>query len=376
MTRPWRSLRVRLAVLAFLGFYVPPLLLFGVVLVTDTETTVQALNGVEHVRGASAHRSPWVSWTLLALAPAAAAAAWWWAGRAVAPINRVRAVAGDIGGTDLGRRIGLDHGPLEVVALAAEFDAMLDRLAAAAATQRRLLEETSHELRGPLSVLMTNAEVLLAHPQPTLEIYRDGLRRSRGVARRLQATVDDLLTEARGRARTLDHRPVDLMRVAREVLRHAEVLAADKSMTLSLEGPPEAVCAVDEVTVTRAVANLVDNAVRYGPEGTPVTVEIAVTRDLAVVTVADRGAGIPEEQRERVFERFWRGHRDVPGTGLGLPIARQIARAHGGDLTVTSGTSGAPGCVFRLTLRRPRGPGAGLAGAGLTAGGGRRVGPR
>ncbi|GAA4214022.1 HAMP domain-containing sensor histidine kinase [Microbispora amethystogenes] len=349
----WRSLRVRLAVLAFLGFYVPPLLLFGVVLLTDTETTAQALNGAEHVRSASAHRSPWVSWTILALAPAAAAAAWWWAGRAVAPINRIRAVAGDIGGTDLSRRIGLGRGPLEVVALAAEFDAMLDRLAAAATTQRRLLEETSHELRSPLSVLMANAEVLLAHPEPTLEVYRDGLRRSGSVAGRLRATVDDLLTEARGRARTLDRRPGDLMEVARDVLRHAEVLAAGKRMTLRLEGPAEAMCPVDEATVTRALANLVDNAVRYGPEGTPVTVEIGLTPGLAVVTVADRGAGIPEEERERVFERFWRGHGDVPGTGLGLPIARQIARAHGGDLTVTSGAPS--GCVFRLTLRRPRG---------------------
>ena len=371
MTRPWRSLRVRLAVLAFLGFYVPPLLLFGVVLVTDTETTAQVLDGVGHVRGATAHRSAWLSWTLLALAPAAAAAAWWWAGRAVAPINRIRSVAGDIGGTDPGRRIGLDRGPLEVVALAAEFDAMLDRLAEAAATQRRLLEETSHELRGPLSVLMTNAEVLLAHPRPTGEVYRDGLRRSRDVAGRLRATVDDLLTEARGRARTLDRRPVDLMEMTRDVLRDAEVLAAGRRMTLSLAGPPEAVCAVDEVTVRRAVANLVDNAVRYGPEGTPVTVEIALTPGLAEVTVADRGTGIPEEERERVFERFWRGHRDVQGTGLGLPIARQVARAHGGDLTVTSGTPAAPGCVFRLTLRRPGGPG-----GARTAGGGRRAGPR
>lgn len=354
MRRHWRSLRVRLAVLAFLGFYVPPLLLFGVVLVTDTETTAQVLDGAEQVRSVSAHRSPWISWTLLALAPAAASAAWWWAGRAVAPINRVRKVAQDIGGTDLSRRIGLDHGPPEVLALAAEFDAMLDRLALAAATQRRLLEETSHELRSPLTVLMTNAEVLLAHPRPTLEVYRDGLLRSRSVATRLRSIIDDLLTEARGRARTLDRRPADLMEVARGVLRHAEVLAAGRRMTLSLEGPREAVCGVDEATVTRAVANLVDNAVRYGPEGTPVSVEVGLTPELAVVTVTDRGTGIPEEERERVFERFWRGHRDVPGTGLGLPIARQIARAHGGDLTVTSGTPAAPGCAFRLTLRRTR----------------------
>ncbi|MBP2708660.1 HAMP domain-containing histidine kinase [Microbispora sp. RL4-1S] len=362
MTRLWRSLRFRLAALGFLGIYVPPLLLFGVILVTDTETTAQAFNGVEHVRSASAHRSPWIAWTVLALAPAAGAVAWWWAGRAVAPINRVRAVARDIGATDLSRRIALGRGPLEVMALAAEFDGMLDRLALAADSQRRLLEETSHELRIPLSVLMTNAEVLLSHPEPTLELYRQGLRRSQSAAGRLQTTVDDLLAEARGRARTLDRRPADLMELARGVIRQAEVLAAGRRMTLFLEGPAEAVCGIDEATVTRAVSNLVDNAIRYGPAGTPVTVAVELTPTLVVLTVADRGEGIPEAEREHVFERFWRGRRDVPGTGLGLPIARQVALAHGGDLTVTSGsasgtsgtsgTGSGPGCVFRLTLRR------------------------
>ena len=98
------------------------------------------------------------------------------------PIDRVRRVAEDIEGSDLSRRIGLDHGPTEVVALAASFDAMLDRLEHAAETQRQLIEEASHELRTPLSVLMTNADVTLAHPDPTIEIYRQGLERSRSAA--------------------------------------------------------------------------------------------------------------------------------------------------------------------------------------------------
>ncbi|MFC7722526.1 HAMP domain-containing protein [Nonomuraea recticatena] len=190
MTRPWRSLRAGLAVLGFLAIYLPALLLFGVVLVTDTETTFQTIDGVESVRSVSAHRSAWPTWTIVALAPAAAAVAWWWAGRAVRPLDRVRAVAEDIGATDLGRRIALDGGPAEVVALAASFDAMLDRLEQAAATQRRLIEETSHELRMPLAVLMTNAEVLLAHPSPTLEVYRGGCcaRRPRPPGSRRRST--------------------------------------------------------------------------------------------------------------------------------------------------------------------------------------------
>ncbi|MEV8630413.1 HAMP domain-containing sensor histidine kinase [Streptosporangium sp. NPDC051023] len=352
MTRPWRSLRARLAVLGFLAIYVPPLLLFGVILVTDTETTSQVVNGVESIRSVSVHRSPWLMWSVLAFAPAAAALAWWLAGRAVRPIDRVRAVAEDIGGTDLSRRIGLDHGPVEVMALAASFDAMLDRLEQAAATQRRLIEETSHELRIPLSVLVTNAEVLLAHPAPTMEVYRRGLERSGAAAVRLRATIDELLVDARGRARGIDRRPVDLVAVVGGVAENAGVLAAKKGIGLVVTGPPAAVCSVDEPTVSRAISNLVDNAIRYAPAGSTVEIDVEVTESEAGVVVTDHGAGIPADERDHVFQRFWRGRRDIPGTGLGLPIARQIALAHGGDLTVRSPGPGGDGCVFRLTLRR------------------------
>jgi signal transduction histidine kinase len=346
------SLRAQLALLGFLAIYVPVLLLFGVVLATDTEATVQTVNGVE-VGTTASRRSGWVTAGVLAFAPAAAGLAWWWAGRAVRPIDRVRAVAEHIEGTDLGRRIGLDRGPAEVVALAASFDAMLDRLERAADTQRRLVEEASHELRIPLSVLMTNAEVVLAHPNPTVDTYRQGVERSRTAAARLQATLDELLLDARGRARTLDRRPADLVAVVRGVVEDAAVLAASRRIELSTAGPPSVACPLDEPTVRRAVANLVDNAIRYAPSGTAVRVDVEVTDAEAAVVVTDHGPGIPDADRDRVFERFWRGRPDVPGTGLGLPIAHHVALAHGGALTVTSPGPDGVGSVFRLSLRRP-----------------------
>ncbi|PZG23648.1 hypothetical protein C1I98_36130 [Spongiactinospora gelatinilytica] len=352
MIRPLRSLRARLAVLGFLAIYLPLLLLSGVVLVTETETATEIVNGAEQVADVTSHTTVSVTWTLVALGPAAAAAAWWWAGRAVRPIERVRAVADEIGATDLSRRIGLSRGPVEVTALAASFDAMLDRLERAAATQRRLIEETSHELRIPLSVLLANADVLLAHPAPTLRVYREGLERSRAAAVRLRTVIDDLLAEARGRARVLDRRPADLMALVRDVVAGAAPLAAGKDIDVSVAGPDAVECAVDGPTVGRAVANLVDNAIRYGPPGSSVEIEVGASGREAVVTVTDHGAGVPAGERERIFQRFWRGRRDVPGTGLGLPIARQVARAHGGDLTVCSPGPAGDGCVFRLTLRR------------------------
>ena len=357
----WRSLRVRLAVLGFLAIYVPVLLLFGVTLVTEHET-IEARDGVvtTDTTDTSTRRSSWPAGTVVALGPAAAALAWWWAGRAVRPIDRVRAVAEDIEASDLGRRIGLERGPTELVSLAASFDAMLDRLERAADTQRRLVEEASHELRTPLAVLATNADVLLADPSAGVEAYRRGLERSRAAADRLRTTIDDLLVDARGRARTLDRRPADLVAIARAAMEDARVLAERRQVALSLSGPPSARCAVDEPTVRRAVANLLDNAVRHAPDGSAVDVGVAVTAAGAAVSVADHGPGIPPDQQDHIFERFWRGGAGTPdaadgpgtpGTGLGLPIARQIALAHGGDLTVRSPGPAGDGATFTLSLR-------------------------
>lgn len=349
MTRGWRSLRVRLALLGFLAAYLPALLLFGVVLVTDTEV-MKGVDGVAVVE-TTTHRSA-VTWAVLALSPAAAGLAWWWAGRAVRPINRVRTVADDIQGADLSRRIALAHGPTEVAALAASFDAMLDRLQHAAETQRRLIEETSHELRVPLAVLVTNADVLLAHPDPTVEMYRRGLERSKDAALRLHAVLDELLVDARGRARTIDRQPADLTAIVRAVVDDVAVFAAARGTTVSVTGPPSAVCAIDEPTVRRAVHNLVDNAVRHCPGGTAVRVAVELSATEVAAVVTDDGPGIAEAEQDRAFQRFWRGRTDVAGTGLGLAVAHQVAVAHGGTLTLTSPAPAGTGSEFRLTLRR------------------------
>lgn len=350
MTRPWRSLRVQLAVLGFLAIYAPVLLLFGVTRATEHEA-IETIDGVEVGVERSTRRSPWPAWTVVALAPGAGALAWWWAGRALRPVDRVRAVADDIEASDLGRRIGLTRGPAEVVSLAASFDTMLGRLEDAADTQRRLVEEASHELRTPLSLLATTADVTLATPDPTIESYRRALERSQAAVARLQATIEDMLVDTRGRARTLDRQPADLVAIARGVAEDARVLAAAKEITLSVSGPPRALCPVDEPPVVRAVSNLVDNAVRYAPEGTTVEIDVSVADGATTVAVTDHGPGVPPDEQAHIFERFWRGRRDTHGTGLGLPIAQQIARAHGGDLSLRSPGPAGDGSSFALTLR-------------------------
>jgi signal transduction histidine kinase len=195
---------------------------------------------------------------------------------------------------------------------------------------------------------MTGAEVLLRHPEPDLDLYREGLERSRNAAERLRDAVGELLVDARGRARVIDRRPTDVTALVREVFAEAAAFAASRSVRLALRGEAAAQAPVDGPSVHRAVANLVHNAVKHAPEGTEVSVEVARSATGIDVTVTDEGPGIPAPERDRIFERFWRGDR-AAGTGLGLPVARQIAQAHGGEVALLDSASGS-GCRFRLTL--------------------------
>ncbi len=168
----------------------------------------------------------------------------------------------------------------------------------------------------------------------------------------MQSTIDDLLVDARGRARAIDHLPVDLAALLRGVVGDVGELAAAKHIAVSLDGPDAAPCAIDATSVRRALTNLIDNAVRYAPDASTVEVLLEIDDERARVVVADHGPGIAEVESNQVFERHWRGSADSHGTGLGLPIARQVAVAHGGDVTVRSPGPAGDGSVFTLTLRR------------------------
>jgi two-component system OmpR family sensor kinase len=145
--------------------------------------------------------------------------------------------------------------------------------------------------------------------------------------------------------------PTDLAAVVRKLAADAEVLAAKKRVAVSVRAPERVVGRVDEPTVARAVANLLDNAVRHAPPGSAVEVRVEQSDSTVSVVVADHGPGLPPEQQRQIFERFWHAD-DRPGHGLGLPIASQIARAHGGDVSVVSPGPDGDGAVFRLTVRR------------------------
>lgn len=281
---------------------------------------------------------------------------WFVAGRVLAPIDRITAVARDIGATDLSRRIDLRGPPDELKDLADTFDDMLGRLDGAFSQQQRFIQEASHELRNPLAVIRTNLDVALADPDASAEELRLAAEVVTRSVARMGVLVDDLLTYAREGAPVRERSRVALSDVAEDTVAEFATSAAARRLTLEREAPRPGERAAevegDRVALRQAVANLVANAVRLAPEGTAVRLAVGVEGPWAWIAVDDAGPGIAPADRERVFERFWKGDgrraRAEGRSGLGLAIVGQIAEGHGGEVRLADNVRG--GSTFTLWL--------------------------
>ena len=280
---------------------------------------------------------------------AAVAISWLLIGRTLRPVERIRAEAAEITGSDLHRRIPEPGGQDEIGRLARTLNTMLDRLEDSAARQRRFVADASHELRTPLATVRTSLEVGLAHqdraPWPELA------QRAVTETTRLQRLVDALLLLARydDSAPLTRRERLDLAALARDV-----VATVPAGVPVEVELDEAVQVSGDPDQLSRLLRNLLDNAVRYA--STRISVTISTDRPDTLIQVADDGPGVPAADRERIFDRFVRleaartRHRgDTTGTGLGLSIARDIATAHGGSITVTDPTAG-PGALFVVRL--------------------------
>jgi signal transduction histidine kinase len=276
-----------------------------------------------------------------------AAIAWLLLGRALRPVERIRAEAAAISATDLHRRIPDPGGDDEIARLTRTLNDMLSRLDDSARAQRRFVADASHELRTPLTAMRTSLEVGLAHADQAP--WTDLAGRAVNETARLQRLVDALLLHARADAGTLvgDLETVDLAALTRAVA--DAVSPARVAITVAADLP--VMVSADADQLTRLIRNLLDNAIRYAAG----RVDLAITADgdSAVLRVADDGPGVDPADRERIFERFVR--RDTartraiqPGSaGLGLSIARDIALAHGGTLAM----DGSGRFVLRIPCR-------------------------
>jgi heavy metal sensor kinase len=264
--------------------------------------------------------------------------------------------ASSIDSESLDARLAVRNTGDEMDELATIFNDMLARLERSFVQQRQFMADASHELRTPIASLRAEATVALSQARTPTE-YEASLEHVRDEARRLSAVVDDLFTLARLDAEEgiRQREEFFLEEQVMDCLGRLRLLALDRGVGLSFHPTVEARCSGDPLLIDRIITNLVDNAIKYVPSGSEVRVEMESTRDLHLVRVCDNGTGIPLEAQQRVFDRFFRADAartrssTTPGgAGLGLSIAWRIARAHGGDLQLTS--SGANGTTFTLTL--------------------------
>ena len=288
---------------------------------------------------------------LLVLFPASIAAGWLIADRALRPIGAITAVAKDIQSGDLSRRIALDGPDDELKELADTFDEMLDRIEAGMETQRRFIQDTSHELRNPLAVMAANLDVALSDPDADAGSLRETAMVVRRTVDRAAQSVDDLVVFARSEVPESVRRSVELGALVDEVMEEYRGPLEERAVSVERVGTGVEVHAEPE-QVKRAFSNLVNNAVRHTREGSTIRVGSGRWDGYAWIGVDDQGAGIDPRDHEAVFQRHWSGDdsslHSERRSGLGLAIARQIAKAHGGDLTLRS-VKGA-GSAFVLWL--------------------------
>ena len=237
---------------------------------------------------------------------------------------------------------------------------VLAPIAAAATRERGMVAKASHELRTPASVILSSAEILeregLVKPAG-----RDLLRGIAEESQRLGRLSADLLTLVKERAGDAEQQlaltPGDVTEVARTAAERAKIMTAGSERTIETEISDRTLsAAIDADRLLQLLLNLVENAIRHSPPGGTITIGAAAHEGRAELWVDDEGLGIPEEERELVFDPFYRSPRDRSsrdgGSGLGLAIARSIVVAHGGSLTAESSASGGARLVARIPLIR------------------------
>jgi signal transduction histidine kinase len=279
------------------------------------------------------------------------------AGRALRPLDAMASTAEDIGRTqDLSRRLPESEPDDEVGRLQRSFNQMLrqlddayHRLQSALVAQRRFVADASHELRTPLTTIRGNVGLLLKREDIAPDDRLAALNDIAGESERMSRMVQDLLTLARADAGYhLDKAQIDLLPIIQEVTRQAQTLQPLRRIEL-LDGVPVPVQGNADA-IKQLLWILIDNAFKHTHDSGRIQLRLDNGQQAARLIVLDDGAGIPKEDLERVFERFYQSDasRADEGTGLGLAIARWIAQEHGGTISASNNPQG--GAAFTVVL--------------------------
>jgi signal transduction histidine kinase len=281
----------------------------------------------------------------------AAVLGWVVSGRVLAPLKRITGTARRVSEEHLGERIPVDGPDDELRELSETLNQMLDRLAESFDTQRRFVANASHELRSPLTVIRSEAEVALANPRPDLDELRGMAESVVQASRRTEALLASLLILARSQRGLLRSQPVDLAIVVGEAAEAASLTAGSESVRLDASLEPVMVEG-DAALLERLVANLLENGVRYNRPGGFVRVQTRSGPGTAELEVENSGPPVAPTAAARLAEPFERLARDADGrgAGLGLSIVRAVSEAHGGTLAIEPRAEG--GLVVSVRLPR------------------------
>lgn len=293
------------------------------------------------------------TWAGVALAALVAALFGWFAAhRGLAPLRRVTETAHGLSAQQLGQRLDAGDAPAEVREHVDAFNGMLARLEAAFQRLGDYSADIAHELRTPVSNLMTQTQVALSRPRTAAE-YQDVLASNLEEYERIARMVGDMLFLAKAEENALAQggEAVDLAGEADALIDFYEALADERGIRIVRTG--QATVCGDRLMLRRALSNLISNALRHTHDGERITIRIEVDAAWVRLAVLNVGEPIPQDQIERIFDRFHRAgsgrERHGEGAGLGLAITRSIVRAHGGDISARSvaGTT-----IVQLTLPR------------------------
>jgi heavy metal sensor kinase len=293
-------------------------------------------------------------WTLPIVLIVAGAGGYWLSGRAMKPVYDIASAAQGISERNLSMRLSVSGANDELRHLSVMLNGMLARLDNAFARVTRFTSDASHELRTPISVIRTTAEVILNRPR-SVEEYEELVGQIRSESEYTSELIEDLLTLARADVNpaSLELAPIDARQIVDEVIAGSRALAASRDLTFTAQIEPGSfIVSADRQSLKRLLVILIDNAVKYTPANGEVRVSLTSNGTRAIFEVKDSGIGIAKEDLPYIFDRFYRASnaRDsgVEGTGLGLAIADWIATAHNSKLEVDSIPSA--GTIFRMVL--------------------------
>lgn len=286
---------------------------------------------------------------------------YWLSGRSLAPVKRIIDTAERIGVDSLSQRLEVPRPRDELRRLTEALNAMLERIDASFKRITQFTADASHDLRTPVTVIRTIAEVTLRKPR-TREQYTEAVAKILRTSEETTSLLENLLTLARADAGAIgmELHVIDLDIHVRKAQERAILLAASKSLDIDLRTPGRPVWVkADSIAIDRLLLILLDNAIKYTPEGGFCQIELLPGLQQVQILIRDSGIGIAEHELSLIFERSYRTNRarsrETGGAGLGLAIARWITEMHGG--TITAESQMGTGSLFRVCLPTPQGAG-------------------